>query len=457
MLTRLFGLLQKIGRALMLPVSVLPVAGLLLGVGSAHLWFVPDLLAEIMARAGDSILANLPLLFALGVALGLCDFEGVAAVAAAVGYFVMLASLGCLASAQHHTLVSVLGIETLQTGVFGGILVGMVAAGAYRRFYRLELPPYLGFFAGKRSVPIITGMASLILGALLSLAWPPAQRVIEVVADRVANDNPAVSAGLWAVVNRALIPFGLHHIWNNPFFFLIGSYSDPSGGGIKHGDIYRFLAGDRSAGILGGGYLFSLFGLPAACLAMWRNAASARRKEVGGLLASAALTSILTGITEPVEFAFLFVAPGLYAVHAVLAGLACWLMVALGGHLGITFSFGLIDYFVLFPLHTRPWLVWVLGPFFGLAYYAIFDWAIRRFHLVTLGREQTDPWSWLGGRDNVRHWEWCGASRLRLQVVDSGQIRPEGLGMRGMQLLPDGVVHLLVGPEFDSQWLERSH
>ena len=441
----------------MLPVSVLPVAGLLLGVGSSKLWFIPSLLAMIMAKAGDSILANLPLLFALGVALGLCEFEGVAAVAAAVGYFVMLASLGCLAEAQHHKLVAVLGIDTLQTGVFGGIMVGIVAAGVYRRFFRLELPPYLGFFAGKRSVPIITGVACLVLGGLLSILWPPAQRVIEHVADRVANDNPAVSAGIWALVNRALIPFGLHHIWNNPFFFLIGSYPDPSGEGLKHGDIYRFLAGDPTAGILGGGYLFSIFGLPAACLAMWRTASPARRKEVGGLLASAALTSILTGITEPVEFAFLFVAPGLYAVHALLAGLACWLMVSLGGHLGITFSFGLIDYIVLFPLHTRPWLVWALGPFFGLAYYSIFSWAIRRFNLATVGREDSGLWSALGGRDNVRQWQFVGHNRLRLELVDSELIMAEGLGARGIQKMPGGIVHLLLGPEFDRQTWERSH
>ncbi|MFN8606459.1 MAG: PTS transporter subunit EIIC [Vulcanimicrobiota bacterium] len=457
MLTRLFGLLQKVGRALMLPVSVLPVAGLLLGVGSSKLWFVPDLLAKIMAQAGDSILANLPLLFALGVALGLCDFEGVAAVAATVGYLVMLASLGCLAGAQGHKLVAVLGIDTLQTGVFGGILVGMLAAAAYRRFYRLELPPYLGFFAGKRSVPIITGLISLGLGALLSLLWPPAQQLIEALADRVANDNPAVSAGLWAVVNRALIPFGLHHIWNNPFFFLIGTYSDPAGGVARHGDIYRFLAGDPSAGILGGGYLFSLFGLPAACLAMWRNAASARRQEVGGMLASAALTSILTGITEPVEFTFLFVAPALYAVHALLAGLACWLMVALGGHLGITFSFGLIDYFVLYGLHSRPWLVWLLGPCFALAYYLIFDWAIRHFDLATLGRERSSLLKGLGGRDNIRHWQWCGSGRLRLELTDPALVQAELNGVRGVQHLPGGVVHLLVSNDFDRQAWERSH
>lgn len=456
-LSRLFGFLQKIGRSLMLPVSVLPVAGLLCGLGSQRYPFVPEIVTKVLNRAGGSILGNLPLLFALGVALGLAEYEGVAAVAAAVGYCVMLASLGALAASQGHKLEPVLGIQTLQTGVFGGILVGLLASAVYRRFYRLELPPYLGFFAGKRSVPIVTGVACLALGGVLSLLWPPAQGVIQHAADRVANDNPAVSAGIWALVNRALIPFGLHHIWNNPFFTLIGSFPDPTSGTIIHGDINRFLSHDPSAGLLGGGYLFSLWGLPAAALAMYQCAPPERRQEVGGLLFSGALTSILTGITEPIEFSFLFAAPLLYGLHSLLAGLACWLMVALGGHLGITFSFGLIDYIVLFPLHTRPWLVWVLGPFFALAYYLIFRWAILTFALVTPGREQSTLLQALGGRDNLLDWQ-LSAGRLRLQVKSTSPIRVDGVaGVRGVQLLPNGIVHLLLAPDFDRQPWDRSH
>ncbi len=441
----------------MLPVSVLPVAGLLCGLGSQNYRFVPGIVTQVMNQAGNSILGNLPLLFALGVALGMAEYEGVAAVAATVGYFVMLASLGSLAGAGGQELVSVLGVRTLDTGVFGGILVGLLAAAVYRRFYRLELPPYLGFFAGKRSVPIVTGVACLCLGAVLSQIWPPAQLAIQRAADLVANDNPAVSAGVWAVVNRALIPFGLHHIWNNPFFMVIGSFQDPHTGKLIHGDIYRFLAHDPSAGLLGGGYLFSLWGLPAAALAMYHCASPRRRQEVGGLLFSGALTSILTGITEPIEFSFLFAAPVLYALHSLLAGLACWLMVTLGGHLGITFSFGLIDYLVLFPLHTRPWLVWLLGPLFGLAYYGLFRWAITRFQLPTPGREEPDLLRSLGGTDNLCHWE-LRAGRLRLEVKDTGLVQQEGLtGVRGVQILPNGVVHLLLAPDFDRQPWERNH
>ena len=447
-----FGLLQKIGRALMLPVSVLPVAGLLLGLGSGSLPFVPSLLARVMSQAGGSVFNNLPLLFALGVALGLAEYEGVAALAATVGYFVMLSSLGVLAQARGLELCPVSGVQTLQTGVFGGILVGIVAASVYRRFYRLELPPYLGFFAGKRSVPIVTGVACLGMGGVLSFFWPPLQELIERLADQVANGNPALSGGVWAVVNRALIPFGLHHIWNTPFFFQIGSFSDPHDGHLIHGDLVRFMAGDSSAGILGGGYLFSIWGLPAAALAIWQCASPHRRKEVGGILFSGALTSIFTGITEPIEFSFLFAAPLLYGLHALLAGLACWLLVTLGGHLGIAFSFGLIDYLVLFPLHTRPWLVWLLGPFFGLAYYALFRWAILRFHLNTMGREDSAMVSALGGRDNFRHPGLCGSTRLRLQLVRADlmdEARLQELGVREVQHLPQGVIHLLLGPSFD--------
>ena len=454
---RLFGSLQKIGRSLMLPVSVLPVAGLLMGLGSQSIRGVPVVVTKVMSCAGGTILGNLPLLFAMGVALGLAEYEGVAAVAAAVGYVVMLASLGALAAANGHQLKTVMGIDTLETGVFGGILVGVVAAGVYRRFYRLKLPPYLGFFEGKRSVPMLTGVACLALGAVLSALWPSAQVMIERAADRVANDHPAVSAGVWALVNRALIPFGLHHIWNNPFFFLIGSFRDVATGTIIHGDINRFLSHDPEAGLLGGGYLFSLWGLPAAALAMYRCAPPGRRQEVGGLLFSGALTSILTGITEPIEFSFLFAAPLLYVLHSVLAGLACWLMVMLGGHLGITFSFGLIDDLVLLPLHTRPWLVWVLGPFFALTYYLIFRWAILRFRLVTPGREDTPLVQALGGRDNLRHWQLT-AGRLRIELKDAEAARLEDLpGIRAVQKLPRGVLHLLLSPEFDLQPWERSH
>lgn len=437
----------------MLPVSVLPVAGILLGVGSAKISFIPPLLAKVMASAGGSIFDNLPLLFAIGVALGLAEFEGVAAVAATVGYFVMLSTLGVIGAARGLPLETVSGVATLKTGVFGGIMVGLLASAIYRRYYRLELPEYLGFFAGKRSVPIITGLAALLLGIVLSLTWPPVQQAIEQVADQVATRNPTLSVAVWAVVNRALIPFGLHHIWNNPFFFQIGSFADPVSGKVIHGDIQRFLADDPSAGIMGGGYLFAMWGLPAAALALAHSAAPSRRKEVSGIMASAALTSLLTGITEPIEFSFLFVAPALYLVHSLLCGLSCWLMLWLGGHLGFTFSFGLIDYVLLFPHHTKPWLVLALGPLFALTYYGLFRWVIAAFDLKTLGRENlASPLvRALGGSGNLVEAGYCGHSRLRLRLRQPVQICLEQLkplGVRAVQILPDNLVHLLLGPDF---------
>jgi len=433
----------------MLPVSVLPLAGILLGVGSAHLGGIHPLLGQVAAGAGGCIFEAMPLLFAVGVALGLSEFEGVAAVAASVGFFCMLSTLGVLGHYRGLQLKPVTGIDTLDTGVFGGIMVGLLAGWLYRRFYRLELPAYLGFFAGKRSVPILTGLASVFLGLLLSFLWPPLQAQIQLGADQVAQRNPVASMALWGLVNRALIPFGLHHIWNNPFFFQIGSFLDPHSGQVVHGDIQRFLKGDPSAGLMGGGYLFSLWGLPAAALAMVHCAPAHRRKEIAGLMSSAALTSILTGITEPIEFTFLFVAPALYLMHAVLAGLACGLMLWQGGHLGFTFSFGLIDYILLFPLHTRPELVVALGPGFAITYYLLFCWAIRKFDLKTPGREESPLQAALGGRGNVLEWQVCAHSRLRVRLKCEDQIHLEALarsGVRAWQALPGRVFHLILEP-----------
>jgi glucose PTS system EIICB or EIICBA component len=461
---RLFASLQQMGRSLMLPVSVLPIAGLLLGIGSAKFSWMNPLLAEVMARAGDAVFDNLPLIFAIGVALGFAAFDGVAAVAASVGYFVMLASMGVMAGFRGLKTEPISGLQTLQTGVLGGILIGVVAGLLFKRFHRLELHPSLGFFAGKRSVPIITGMVALLLGVLLSYLWPPLQTQIRALSDYVATGNPAVAVAVWGTLNRALIPFGLHHVWNNPFFFDIGSYVNPADGQVVHGDIQRFLAGDKTAGILGGGYMYTMFGLPAAALAMWQSARPERRKEVGGIMASAAFTSFLTGITEPLEFSFLFVAPMLYALHSLLSGCASFLLFTLGGRVGFTFSHGFIDYIVYFPLHTKPWLIFVLGPLFGIVYYLLFRAAIRWFDLKTPGREggaeaapvpqNTDVWlRALGGKANIVEVEACAVTRLRLRLEDPTRVESElfgELGVRGVQNFEGGVMHLLVGEQASS-------
>ena len=385
-----FGILQKMGKALMLPVAVLPAAGILLGVGAAKFSVLPLAVSNVMEQAGGAVFGNLPLLFAIGVVLGLTENDGVAALSAVVGFAVMLATMGVMAPFVGYEPKPIMGIPSIETGVFGGILVGAVAAILFNRFYRIQLPPYLGFFAGKRSVPILTAFTAIFVGIGLSLVWPPIGKGIATFSHWAATSNPALAFSVYGLVERSLIPFGLHHIWNVPFFFEVGTYVDPTTGKELHGEIARFAAGDRTAGYLAGGYLFKMWGLPAAAIAMWHTARPENRARIGGIMISAALTSFLTGITEPIEFAFLFVAPVLYAVHAVLAAVAYFVCVELGIRHGTTFSHGLIDYVVLFKNSQRGlWYLW-LGPLWAVMYYTLFRTMITRFNLKTPGRELED-------------------------------------------------------------------
>ena len=361
-----FGSLQKIGKALMLPVSVLPVAGILLGVGSAHFTWLPAIVSDVMAQSGGAIFGNLPLIFAIGVALGFTANDGVAALAAVVAYVVLLATMGVVAVPLGYEPKAIMGIPSIETGVFGGILIGAIAGWLFNRYFRLQLPPYLGFFSGKRSVPILAALAAVAAGVVLSLVWPPIGRGIDSFSRWAASGNPAAAFAIYGIVERSLIPFGLHHIWNVPFFFEAGQYLDPASGKILRGEVYRYVAGDPTAGNLAGGYLFKMWGLPAAAIAMWHSARPENRAKVGGIMISAALTSFLTGITEPIEFSFLFVAPLLYAVHAVLAAAAYYVCIELGIRHGMTFSHGLIDFVVLFPQSTHGlWYLW-LGPIWAV-------------------------------------------------------------------------------------------
>ena len=453
----LFAVLQQIGRSLMLPVSVLPVAGILLGVGSAKFSWMNSLLATVMEKSGGAIFSNLPLIFAIGVALGFANFDGVAAVAATVGFFVLISTMGVMAEFRHLPevmMANVDGIKTLETGVFGGILIGLLAGNLFKRYYRIELPAYLGFFAGKRFVPIVTGLCSLILGIVMSFAWPPVQNVINEFSDFVANRNPALSVAIYGVVERGLIPFGLHHIWNNPFFFSIGDFVKD--GVHYHGDITRFMQGDKTAGILGGAYLFKMWGLPAAAIAMWHSAKPERRKEVGGIMISAAFTSFLTGITEPIEFSFLFVAPLLYGIHALLAGSAFFVMYEMGGRLGTTFSHGLIDYVVLYAKCVNPKLVFLLGPVYAVIYYVVFRAAIRALDLKTPGREDEVAVAAsigeagglagavleaLGGPGNLAALDAC-ITRLRVTVKSMPSVKVDvlkQLGATGVMVVGDSL------------------
>lgn len=432
----MFAILQKLGKALMLPVAVLPAAGLLLGIGSAEFALLPSALSHIMAAAGGVVFSNLPILFAIGVALGFTNNDGVSALAASVGYVVMLSTMGVMAGSLDYELQPIMGINTINTGVFGGILSGGLASWLFNRYFHIQLPPYLGFFAGKRFVPIATAFAAIGLGTLLSFLWPPIGKGIEVFSHWASTESPAFAFTLYGFVERLLIPFGLHHIWNVPYFFEVGQYADPVTGVIIHGEIQRFIAGDPSAGNMAGGYLFKMFGLPAAGLAIWRCAKPENRARVGGIMFSAALTSFLTGITEPLEFAFLFLAPLLYLLHAVLAGAAYLLCIELGIKHGMTFSHGLIDYIVLFPDSVRGlWLLWV-GPLWAVLYYVIFHFAIVHFNLATPGREPQSADSQsrgttadgglsqalveaFGGRQNIIALDAC-ITRLRVEVAEVG-------------------------------------
>lgn len=475
MMKKAFMFLQQIGKSLMLPVAVLPVAGLLLGIGSgllnAEIAWIPPLIPQVMSQSGNVIFDNLPLIFAIGTTLGLTGNDGVAALAAVVGFLVLQAAMGVMAdvlwyhvSVERETLgvlaqaldydvsfarkiVSTnAGIKTIQTGVFGGMFVGIVAAVIYKRFYKISLPPYLGFFAGKRSVPIITALAAIVLGVLLSFVWPPIQEKINAFSMWAAYSSPVVAGTTYGFVERLLLPFGLHHIWNVPFFFEIGQYVNKAGE-LVTGDIPRFFAGDATAGILGGGFLIKMFGLPAAALAIFHTAKPENRLKVGGIMASGALTAFLTGITEPLEFTFLFVAPMLYFIHAVMVGSAFAVINLAGAHIGYTFSQGAIDYMLFYALDTKPWIVFLLGPVYAALYYVVFRFFITAFDMKTPGRENesaaadgaAEPAGGgmaeklvaaFGGKANIETLDAC-ITRLRLAVKDASKVSDDALKQLG--------------------------
>ncbi len=452
----LFSSLQKIGKSLMLPVSVLPIAGILLGIGAAKLSFMPILLSYIMSEAGGAIFGNLPLLFAIGVALGFSKNDGVAALSSVVGYVVLLATMGVMAKVQGVETYSIMGIDSIKTGVFGGIIMGALASFLFNKYYKITLPPYLGFFSGKRFVPIITAFAAIILGSIMSVVWPPVGNVIDSFSHWAASENPEVAFSLYGIVERALVPFGLHHIWNVPFFFESGSFIDPDTGKEVFGEIARYVSGDKTAGNLAGGYLTKMWAVPAAALAIWHTAKPENKKKVAGIMISGALTSFLTGITEPVEFAFLFVAPGLYAIHALFAGAAFYTCIALGIKHGMTFSHGFIDYVLLFPQSTNALWFFVIGPIWGAVYYSVFRFTIVKFNLKTPGREDESVVAdsaeegsstgarlvaYFGGKSNISNLDSC-ITRLRIQVKDPSKVQETALksmGASGVVKVGNGV------------------
>jgi len=382
--------LQKFGRSLMLPIAALPAAALLLRLGQDDLLGKDGLewvkVAAVIGAAGNALFANLPLLFAVGVAIGMAKkADGSTALAAVVGYLVFKA-VGDAMSPYVLDLADDGTQPLINYGVLGGIVMGLLSAYLWQRYHRIKLPPYLAFFGGRRFVPIITAFVAIFVSVLMSLVYQWFDAGITNLGEWV-TDNDVVGGFVYGTLNRLLIPLGLHHILNNPPWFVFGTYQ--TGGETFHGDIARFLNGDPTAGAFMTGFFpIMMFALPAAALAIWHEARPEQKKVVGGIMLSGALTSFLTGVTEPLEFAFMFVAWPLYVMHAILTGTSLALVNALDIKDGFGFSAGLFDYVLNFNIATRPlWLI-VIGLGYAVVYYFGFRFVIRTWNLRTPGREE---------------------------------------------------------------------
>lgn len=424
---KIFGILQRVGRSFMLPIAILPVAGLLLGIGSSFtnetmletyglMWILGPgtifaAVFEVMSEAGNVVFANLPILFAMGVAIGMAKKEKeVAALSAAIAFFIMHASISALITINGGTeamlagaVTSVCGITSLQMGVFGGILVGLGVAALHNRFYKIELPQVLSFFGGSRFVPIISALVYTGVGILMFFIWPAIQKGIYTIGDLVLNSG---YAGTWVYgfMERLLIPFGLHHVFYLPFWQTAVGGTLEVGGRVVEGAQNIFFAQLADPSVtkyavsatrfMSGKFPLMIFGLPGAALAMYKTAAPEKRKAAGGLLLSAALTAMITGITEPLEFTFLFVAPALYGIHCILAGFAYMLMHVFEVGVGMTFSGGLIDLtlFGIMQGNAKTNWIWIVivGIGYFIVYYVLFYHLIRRFDLKTPGRDNND-------------------------------------------------------------------
>jgi N-acetylglucosamine PTS system EIICBA or EIICB component len=458
--------LQPLGRALMLPIAVLPIAALLLRLGQADMLDIP-----FVAAAGNAIFSNLGLLFAAGVAVGLArENHGAAALAGVVAYVVATEGAKALlklppdiAHAADVEQAAWRAKEIAKLTIPAGILSGIIAGVLYNRFFNIKLPDYLAFFGGRRFVPIVAGLAGIVGAALFGVGFPWFESAVDTLSRWVVSAGP-IGLFLYGVLNRLLLITGLHHILNNIAWFLLGDFHGATG------DLKRFFAGDPTAGsFMAGFFPVMMFGLPAACLAMYRNALPERRKAVGGLLLSVALTSFLTGVTEPIEFLFIFLAPMLFAVHAALTGLSMVIMDALGVKLGFGFSAGLFDYVLNYGLATRPLLLLPVGAVYFLVYYVSFSWCIRRFNLATPGREVTSEpaaraatpmavgsrgeqfIAALGGVANLKSIDAC-TTRLRLSLAAPDAINEpalRALGARGIVRPGGDSVQVVLGPVAD--------
>ncbi|MET4925907.1 PTS transporter subunit EIIC [Streptomyces sp. PSRA5] len=389
--------MQRIGRSLMLPVAVLPAGALLVRLGNPDMLgreSFPTFITKIagyMAAGGGAILDNMPLLFAVGIAIGFAKkSDGSTALAAVTGYLVFQKVLATFTDGNLPQVASVadgkivMSDAPVNAGVLGGVVMGIVVALLYQKFYRTKLPDWAGFFGGRRLVPILSAFAGLLIGIVFGLIWPVLGAGLHNFGEWLVGSG-AVGAGIFGVANRALIPIGMHHLLNSFPWFQAGSYEG------KSGDIARFLAGDPSAGqFMTGFFPIMMFALPAACLAIVHCARPERRKIVGGMMLSLALTAFVTGVTEPIEFTFMFIAPVLYAIHAVLTGVSMALTWGLGMKDGFGFSAGAVDFFLNLGIATNPWGLALVGLCFAAVYYAVFRFAIVRFNLPTPGRESDE-------------------------------------------------------------------
>ncbi|WP_129973715.1 MULTISPECIES: N-acetylglucosamine-specific PTS transporter subunit IIBC [unclassified Pseudomonas] len=443
--------LQRLGRALMLPIAILPIAGLLLRLGDTDLLNI-----AIIHDAGQVIFANLAMIFAIGIAVGFArDNNGTAGLAGVIGYLVMISTLKVLDA-------------SINMGMLAGIVSGLMAGALYNRFKDIKLPEYLAFFGGRRFVPIVTGFSAVGLGVLFGYIWPPIQHGINSFGT-LLMESGSFGAFVFGVFNRLLIVTGLHHILNNMAWFVFGNFTDPTTGALVTGDLSRYFAGDPKGGqFMTGMFPVMIFGLPAACLAMYRNALPERRKVMGGIFLSMALTAFLTGVTEPIEFAFMFLAPLLFLLHALLTGLSMAITNALNIHLGFTFSGGFIDMVLGWGRSTNGWLVVPVGLVYAVIYYAVFDFCIRRFNLKTPGREDVATADKavltenerasayikaLGGAENLVTVGAC-TTRLRLEMVDRNKASDADLKALGAMAVvrpgKGGSLQVVVGPMADS-------
>lgn len=431
----------------MLPIATLPIAALLLRLGQPDLLGIP-----FIAEAGNAVFSNLPLLFAMGIAAGLSkDDAGAAVLAGAVGYFVLTAATKTINA-------------DVDMSFFGGIIAGIIAGHSYNKFHATALPPYLAFFGGKRLVPIMTGLIALAVSVVAGYVWPAIQSGINAFAMGVSESGP-IGQFAYGVLNRGLIPVGLHHVVNSVFWFGYGEFTNAAGE-LVTGDLPRFFAGDPTAGTFMAGFFpVMMFGLPAAAFAMYLAAHAENRARVGGVLLSVGATAFLTGVTEPLEFMFVFLAPGLYAAHAVLAGLSLVVTNMFGVLHGFGFSAGALDLVLNWGLATKPMTLVFIGLAFSVIYFCVFYFAIKAFNLKTPGREDETVEEadtkvadserairyveLLGGKDNLEVVEAC-ITRLRLTLADRNLVDEAGLkamGAKGVVKLGDKNLQVILGPQ----------